>query len=418
MNSISNIDDLIKEFTNTSIESRRHLVGKYSSTESFSENIDYCYRYKGNKICHHKFDFTDKGTRCMMCNSLCLLSEDGNIISDREILIKRGNLSGKYLIVKQYENKSLSEKFGFYELDMTLIDSHISNITNIRKLQRMINRSCDLSHLLAISLLINSNDFTFKTSLIGYWICEKVNVLNIKYSNNKLINTTFDNKMLIDSLYNIIKLCSDDSFNHGSPCSDDLSLINESHSVDLGGGKKKIINSKLNIVPGIYSSFKISCYGRNIFYVGKNSVIEIEEPNWNVSHIFGVKCGKSTIHDSPCMEEYTNNRLTVFKPSKEIVNYIRLTGINVFPQLNLFIYLTIFLLNRSYYNCYINHPVSKKFEKLFVSPDEHRNYMILISQNIGKNLNADEIVDLIISSNIRIRGDILKVIPSLIIEYM
>lgn len=416
MNCISNIDELIDNFNNIINESRRHIAGKYTKVVKYSTDMTSSVpHYKGEKICHHKFDFTDKGTRCKYCNTFCLLSEDGEIVSGREITVNAGKIAGYKLIVTQYP--LTSTRFGYYEPDILIVDSHVSTINRLLSRQRMINKSCDVSHIISISLLINSNLFYFKTPLLGMWICDNVNIVTYKSNPGSLMDIRFNNKLMLDVLFHVLNISMNETFNHGSPSCNDISFSNEKITLKVGK-EDKIINIKMFITPGVYSSFKVNYENRNTFFVGPHSVSEIIEPNWNINHIIGVKNKGQSVSGSPCMEEYNRNILTVFRPSKEIVNYIRLTGINVFPQLNFFLYLTIALLNSSLFNCFCSHQLFEECETIFVNGEEFNTYISLVRENLDSKLSADEIVDLLVRSNISIRSDVMTVFSTIIVKYI
>ena len=125
----------------------------------------------------------------------------------------------------------------------------------------------------------------------------------------------------------------------------------------------------------------------------------------------------SQITKSPVIKSYAANRVAIFRPTMDMINYIRTSGINVFPQLNFFLYLTILLTNRSFYNIFINSKMNDILRKICIvdGSNDYEKYIGVVRENFDRDLNADQIAELIISSQIRIRYDLIQLISSNII---
>ena len=191
------------------------------------------------------------------------------------------------------------------------------------------------------------------------------------------------------------------------------------NNFDIGGGKKINLSCILFIDPDRYSSYFTEYNGRKLHFVGKHSSEKLEEPSWNIEYIIGMPSKGIQITKSPIIKSYASNRVVIFKPTIDIINYIRTSGINIFPQLNFFLYLTILLTNRSFYNIFISGKMNDILKKICIIDDnsnDYEKYIDVIKENFDRDLNADQIVELIINSNIRIRYDLIQLISSNIIE--
>ena len=286
-------------------------------------------------------------------------------------------------------------------------------------MERMINKSCDASHNISISSLINASPVPFKSRILGGWICDNVNTVKILSTPGNIKNVTFNELLTKDILFQIYVLSATDYFNHGSPSSDHLFISMIPNNFDIGGGKKINLSCILFIDPDRYSSYFTEYNGRKLHFVGKHSSEKLEEPSWNIEYIIGMPSKGIQITKSPIIKSYASNRVVIFKPTIDIINYIRTSGINIFPQLNFFLYLTILLTNRSFYNIFISGKMNDILKKICIIDDnsnDYEKYIDVIKENFDRDLNADQIVELIINSNIRIRYDLIQLISSNIIE--
>ena len=164
------------------------------------------------------------------------------------------------------------------------------------------------------------------------------------------------------------------------------------------------------IEPETYSSFAADYNNRRLYFVGKESETNVREPNWRIQYNFNT-CSKIplTLTKSPCLLEYLSMRIASIKVTHELMNYVRKTGVNVFPPLYLFLYITIFLLNRSFFETFTRSNLYEKLSNIFLD-DDLSKYMVVINANIGNDLNSDQIVDLLIESDIKIRLDSLQML--------
>lgn len=414
-NCIIKSDNIFSELSKISTEVKRWLVGKYFEGTEFRTDLSIAIpRHKGEKICHRKFNFTLNGTRCFWCNTFSLLTSDGEIVSDQPIAIECGSFRGQRLIISKSEIPNVP--FGTYEKHDVRFISHIFNIEKMIHLERMINKSCDASHNIAISALINSSPIPFKSRILGGWICDDVNTIKMLPTPGNIRNVTFTDIMVRDVFFQIFVLSGTDYFNHGSPSSKHLFIASIPNEYDIGGGKKINLSCILFIDPDIYSSYSTEYNGRKLHFVGRYSDVNVPEPNWNIEYIIGIPSKGSQIIKSPLIKSYAANRVATIKPSVDIINYIRVSGINVFPQLNLFLYLTILLTNRSFFNIFMRtgSQMSDILRKICIEGD-YDKYLNVIRENFDTEMTADQIVEILIRSEIRIRYDLLQLISSNII---
>lgn len=418
LNCIVNCNDIFTELNKLSLETRRYLLGKYETTPTYQTDFSKIVpKHSGEKKCHLKFNFTVNGPRCFWCNTISLLTKDGDIIPNENIQIKSGTYKGQIITISKHNIPDIP--FGTYRPIEFNYKSHLNIINRTISRQRMVNCSDESSHDIAISSLINSDsNLPFKSRTLGAWICDDVNVLKLVPTLGNFNVVNFNHEMMKNTFFQLFVLSATDSFSHGSPSSTNMWISNFPNSFPVGNGKKINMVTTLFLDPGIYSSYTVEYNDRRLYFVGKSSQLDIKEPNWNIGFKFDHGSGNcDNLTKSPCMKSYLEERISTIIPSMEIMNYIRFTGINVFPQIYFFIYMTIALLNRSFYNLFINSEALNIFKKVFLQGDYER-YINVINQNIGQNKTADEIIQLLILSRIEIRHDTISLIKSDILRYM
>jgi hypothetical protein len=419
--SIINCDLIFKDLNEKQIEMRRWLVGKYITEQIYSTNLTKSiYIYNGESICHHKFNFDINGPKCYLCNSFSFLFEDGEIIPNKEIKIETGIHKDEQITIQKFKKPSISSiQFGTYEPDNIVLNPYISTIENNITKQRMINKSCDISHDLAISSLINTlSGIPFKSNTIGGWICDDINLIKTSPSYGQFKNIKFNEKLVKETFINFFILSVSDFFSHGSPDTNTFSLTNSKTSYEFSKDKKIILNSTLTFDVGIYSSFEIDYEKKRLFFVGSHSK-QIEEPNWNIKYNFvnGENSVSSQVSKNPTISNLSLKRIATFKPTHEIMNFIRFSGINVFTQMYLFIYITIMFLNSSFYEEFIKSVYSDKLKLIFL-PNEYDRFILTIKKYQNQNLNSDQIIDILIESDVSIRIDCSKLLYKLISNFI
>lgn len=401
-------DEVFNELSKISTETKRWLVGKYFTGEKFKTDLSKAIPvYTGNSICHRKFNFTTEGTKCFWCNTFSLLTQDGEIIPQQPINIETGSFRGQKILIEKTDKSTLP--FGTYDKHIITLNSHILNVEKMINMERMINKSCDASHSVAISSLINSSPVPFKSRILGGWICDNVNTVKLIPNPGNISIITFNDAMVKDIFFQLFILSGTDYFNHGSPSAKHLFVSAIPSQYELSKDKKINMGYTLFIDPDIYSSFYTEYNGRKLHFVGRHSVETVPEPNWNVRYIVGYPSRQSQITKSPCIKKYAENRVATFKPNMDMINYIRFTGINVFPSLNFFLYLTIFMINKTFHDIFINGPLMTILDKVFMEDDKNK-YFKTIQKYFGREFTADQIVEVLIESDINIRYDLFNLI--------
>lgn len=409
--SILSTDQIFRKLSDITLETKRRLVGKYVTGDlyetDFTESI---YHRHGTPICSAKFNFSPDGPKCLWCNTFSFLFEDGEIIPDVPIEIESGSYKGKKILIKRYPR--LETVFGKYKPSRAEYHSILIPVRDTTQRTRMINQSCDISHKVAISSLINSSEFPFKSNILGAWVCENTNTVEV-YPELKLNEIVFNDRMMRNTFFQIFVLAGTSIISHGSPSSSSLMVLNERTTYQMG--QKKIdMNSTIFVEPGKYSSFAVDYNNRRLFFVGKDSPDSVPEPQWRMEYVLSTdKKLPTQIIASPSIPEYLSMRIPVIRPNIEMMQYIRLTGINVFPILYLFLYVTILLLNRTFHDLFINSDLYNAFIKIFIE-DDIKKYMNVVGQNIGRTLNEDEVLQILINSDVRLRLDGIRMLGGLI----
>lgn len=413
---ITKSDDVFRKLSDISTETRRWLVGKYSPKGPYS--IDFTKTvpiYKGAEICHLEFDFTVDGPKCKWCNSVCLLTSDGRINNGEIIPIKSGSYRGQEIVVYKYPVPEV--EYGKYETIPSQIKSDMNSIRNICKRQWLQNKSDNTSHDIAISCLLNSNNYPFRSRTLGAWVCKDVNIVKLAPTLGSFKTAIFTSDLFKNVFFQLYMLSIIGVFSHGDPNANVMYISNIPSSFDVGG-RKIPMTSTLFLDISEYSSYMMDYDGRFLFFVGKEHEFTTIEPDWNLKFTMTTdKVFPKQHTKSPSKPSYLANRMTTFVPSLDIMNYIRKTGVNVFPHLYFIIYMTIVLMNQTFYNLYNSSPAKEIYKSIFVG-DDYDRYMEIISSYIGQTPTCDEIILLLANENIHIRDDSLEYIKISMFKYM
>lgn len=414
-NCILKSDDVFAKMNEISNETRRWLVGKYNTEEKYKVDFRKSIpRYQGPEICHLEFDFTSKGTRCFWCNTFCLLTSDGKFNHQEVITIGSGSYKGQQLTIQKSEIPEV--EFGTYE-PIKAIGSDFLPIAEVSRRHWMQNKCSFPSHELAISSLVNSNIFPFKCRALGAWICRDVNLVKLVPTLGNFKNAIFTRELFRNTFFQIFMLSVTNNFSHGDPSSTNLFLSNIP-SVFTAGNKKISMNSTLFFDLSEFSSFTIDYDKRLLFFVGKEANYTQPEPNWNFKFtLTNEKVIPKKLTRSPCKPSYLAKRLITFVPSMSVMNYIRATGFNVFPQLYFIIYMTIALCNKTFYEQFMASKALNLYRCCFVDNDFNR-YLNLITSKQDKEVTTDQIIDMLDSNQIEIRYDLFDLIKMEVLGFM
>lgn len=427
--SILSTDQIFRKLSDITLETKRRLLGKYVTGDKYETDFTQSiYHRDGVPICSNKFNFSPDGPKCLWCNTFSFLFDDGDIIPDTPIEIETGVYKGTKILIKRYPRlledsgnlypKSLtSEKqektvFGKYKPLSVNYSSALIPVRNTTEKTFMVNQSCDISHKIGISSLINSSEFPFKSNILGAWLCEYIHTVET-CPDRKLSNIVFNDRIMRNTFFQLFVLSGTSIISHGAPCSDCIMVSNERTSYSMG--QKKIdMNTTILIEPSKYSSFAVDYNNRRLFFVGKDSPDSIQEPHWQIEYILTNENKLPTqIVASPAIPEFLSMRIPVIKPTFEMMQYIRLTGINIFPILYLFLYVTILMLNPSFYDLFVKSDLYDAYVKIFIE-DDIKKYMNIVSQNVGRVLNPDEVLQILIDSEVRLRLDGIRILGGLI----
>lgn len=413
---ITKVDDFFKKLYEVSAETKRWLVGRYSTEQNhiidFEKSIPI---YKGPEVCHHQFDFTTDSPRCMWCNSLCLLTKEGNFENGDIIPIKSGSFKGQEIKVNKYPVPTIP--FGRYETIQPQVKSDMNVIRNVCKRQWLQNKSDDVSHDIAISCILNSFNYPFRSTTLAGWICKDINLIKLVPTLGSLKNAVFTVDLFKNTIFTLYMLSMIGVFSHGDPNANVMYLSNIPSSFDVG--QKKIqMTSTLFMDMSEFSSYMMDYDKRFFYFTGKQHEFKTNEPDFNYEFtLTDNKLVPRQHTKSPSKKSYLTSRMTTFIPSIEMMNYIRKTGINISPQLYYMIYMTIVLLNVSFYDIYRESSIKEVFSKIFLN-DEYQIYMNMISKHLGETPTCDEIITMLANAKIHIRDDSLDMIKSDMVSYI
>lgn len=413
-NCLVNTNEIFTKLSDICTETKRTLLGKYIKDKKFTVVLKGVIpTYEGKEICDRKFNFTVNGPKCFWCNTFSLLDEEGEVCHAKKIHIRTGSYRDQ--IISIYQSPIESPDFGNYQPVNFTISSVLNNVSNYRYFQRMINTSCDTSHKFAMAVLVNSMGLPFKTCILGAWLCKNVNIVTIEPNCGSFKDAKFNDKIFKDIFFQIILLSRESAFSHGTPNPNNLFISSLPATYKINDKMTIPLTCRLFLDMGIYSSFKVTYENKNLCFVGKHSPEIVAEPSWNFDFSTDIHSKSVKLTGSPCMKEYMTNRVIKIKLTKDIMEYIRLSGINVFPQIYFFLYLTILLLNKSAMYEYNKSDKITNIIKMILSEEDYKNYMNTIIQK-STATSEDDIVDILIDSNISIRLDLFELIGSSVIS--
>lgn len=414
---ITKADDLFRQLNENLNETRRWLVGKYSPKGNYNINFDKATpKYDGPPICTREFDFTPKGPRCHWCNSLCLLTKDGHFVDKEIIQIKSGSYRGQEIQVFKFPLLKDSS-FGSYNTIQPQTKSDMNNIRNICKRQWLQNQSDNVSHDIAISCLLNSANYPFRSTTLGVWMCEDINLIKFVPTLGSFKTAIFTPDLFKNTFFQIYMMSMIGSFSHGNPNANCFYVSNMPSSFDVPG-KKIQMGSTVFMDMCEYSSYSMDYDGRFLYFTGKAHDFTVEEPEWKLE--FSMTNDKLVPRQhtkSPCKPSYLTCRMTTFVPSISIMNYIRSTGVNVFPHMYYIIYMTILLMNQSFFEVYNKSSAKTIFSKIFID-SEYEKYIDMISKHFGETPSCDDIITMLSEANIHIRDDTLEFIKSDMVTFI
>lgn len=407
---IINVEKLFQAVSGMTNEIKRTILGRYQKVKHYSTDLTNCM-YIHNKCneCNNKISFTHSLSRCKYCESFALLTHEGEIDNGKEILIESGAYKNTRIVINKFPRCN-SDRLGLYEY-RPVTKSTLLSTTNLSfDTTRIICNSCNILHHIVMSILVNSLQTCYKSSLFGTWICDTINTVSYYPIYGNIYNIKFNEKMFYDIFLQIILLCNSENFFIGDVDTDTFTFGNFPFQFTLQN--KTIYNMLLClfIKPNEYSSFKLSNYeGKDIFINGPNTDVNVEEPHWNfyddfVSHSDIYPRSFYRVTNNPSMSEYVKKRIVLFRVTNEIIDYIRKSGINALPSLNFMKIMTVFLTNRTFYQCFMSSLFINQFKALFVGSDFDR-YIQFINSNFDRRLSADDINNILILSNISIRFD-------------
>lgn len=407
---IINVEKLFQAVNLMTNEIKRTILGRYQKEKHYSTDLTNClYIHNRCNECNNKISFTKSLTRCKYCESFALLTHEGELENGKDILIETGTYKNTRIIVNKFPRCN-AERLGLYEYRPITKHTLLSTTNLPLDTTRIVCNSCNVFHHIIISILVNSLQTCFKSSLFGTWVCDTINTVSYYPMYGNIYNIKFNKKMFYDIFLQILLLCGSENFFIGDVDTDTFTFGNFSSQFTLQN--KSIYNMILSLFvkPNEYSSFKLSKYeGKDIIINGPNTDVSIEEPQWNffedfISHSDIYPRSFYRITSNPSMSEYVKKRILLFKVTPEIIDYIRKSGVNALPALNFMRVITTFLTNRTFYQCFISSIFLNNFRSLFVGSDFDR-YMQFIHANFDKKLSADDINNILIISNISIRFD-------------
>lgn len=407
---IINAEKLFESISNMTNEIKRTILGRYEKDKYYSTDLTKCiYIYNGCNKCNNKISFTNVLSQCKYCESFSLLTEDGMISDNKEIVIQTGQYKGIRIVINKFPRCN-SPRIGLYEYKPIVNKSLLLTTIIPSNTSRLISNSCNVVHHIVMSVLLNSLQLSIKSSIFGTWVCETINTVSYSPIYGNLYNATFTKKLFYDVFLQMMILSQANNFFIGDVDTDTFSFGNFHSKYVFQSKKEYNVEITLFIKPNEYSAFKLLNYeGKDLMITGPNTLVEVDEPNWGFYESFS---GHSDMYprsfyrltNNPSMSDYVKKRIILFKVNQPIIDYIRKTGINALPTLNLVKALTVLLLNRSFYECFVASPLFDRFKKIFTD-DNFDKYITIIHSNFGRRLSADDINNLLINSDVGFRFD-------------
>lgn len=408
MQTITKVDVLLDTICLNTNEIKRWILGKYTNqTPLIFDLTNSIYIYNGPTICNNRFCFTDKGTRCYLCNSFSLLTDDGNLNSCKPLRIEKGRFAKQQ--IKIFRSPRSNIPFGRYEPTRFIPQTiFVSNI-NFNEKTFMVNKCDEASHIIGISAIISTLESQYNTSYIGSWVCDKVNIVRRLSGYGKIESMNFTEKIVKDTFMQIAIIIADESLIFPSVNSNMFSISPKKTCVVLGNNKNYSMENQILIEPNKHTMF-------HSFYGGK--ILSICGPETDFNTLFPKLImdfrydENNTIFErafmrpteNPSMSEYVKRRILAIKITPEILNYYKKTGFFINEFLKFMLIFTVFMCNRSFHTLFLNSNLNILLRNLF-RESEFNAYLFQCTLHFDIELSESNVENILINSNIYIRYD-------------
>jgi len=415
---LTNIDTLFESWKLIEDEIRRMALGKYNGVGKKFNLNNQIPNYDG-KTCEQKFNFLLEGNRCLSCNSLSLLTKDGNL--NDKIIIESGKQKGKEIIITNFEK--------YLDIDLCTYEPLMVNFKNLREnlpplviFNDILNenivymKNIDyVGHLILISVFMKFLKLGENT-LISAYQCNSIKLINYNYDFFELKDKNLSSDNCLSIFIRIFELCANYSFFHGSP---DISFIKfyfpNVNSIRKYGDKEYNLSVKISILPGPYSSISIPGYeNKTICFVSNNTKpvtqfvplsVKIEKNNQ--------MCQVDL--ENPTLPNYNQNSIIYIKATQQLFEFCENTGISIFDNLSIYCWLIILLCEKNFYDNFVQ-PHKDLLEKIFFV-DELENILNESKKwHNKKSPKYEECKNMMINLNISMKFDVLYLINSYLMK--
>lgn len=399
---IVKVDDLFSYWNQNFKEIKRQVLGHYpKENESYNINERIYICNDQNDICSHKFNFLFPGNRCKMCNSLSLLTKNGDI-KNKEIKIDFGKHKNKSIIVEQYHTDETEYgiikpiKLNTEKLFECLSPVSFNNTDFYEKCKTYKNTSNDHSNYAIMASLFH--EFGIENRFLYYYVC--CNNINIV----KLLPISvggFDDIVLTNEYANSIIEYIFSSFSecdivHGDNCIDYLSF-------DF-----KNSNLIIYIDPSNKTSFANEGYNKKKISLVSNDKFKETEFNNIKTGVYFTKDenysnnNQSFIPVSPVIDNNDIYYNEFYYASTELFEFTEKTGINIFKTFQFYLWLLVLLCEDKFFKC-----VNVDNYKMFFFPEDLELLISKIKEQHNRRTTYRDIKDLMIDINLRLRFDFL-----------
>ena len=408
-------NNLFGKWDDLMCEVRRCALGKYKNNDNGFSLEEYFPTYKGEAKCHHKFNFLEEGNRCPYCNSISLLSSDGDI-KNKAIQVGSVNLYVKSIDSRNlnfsYHRKNID--FDYLERMLPPIDQLKLELSKYRDIKFLVSNQSNgwINRILISSLnMVSSNS---PSNIRFAYLCDS---LKIVYENNATPILNIDNftSEMIYSIFVQIFLLVNSSYNPGKFNFNDITITNVAKKATIG--KKTIsLDSTLYVQPNQNSNIIFDGYHKDRLCFLGTEFTELEPFRANIKLSIGkdltdlnpARLDSSKIGKIPMLNSL--NAIIVIQPTVELFDFTEKTGIKVFRPLDLYVWILGLLSIPSFYRVFMDK-YTKFFNALFFT-DERELIKVELQQN--HNMNYEQVRNFMIRLNFSMRFDAIERIAKII----
>lgn len=402
-----NVDELFDLWKSVFEEIKRKVLGKYTKeTESFDIE-DRIYVYKGREICNHKFNYLFPGNRCKMCSSLLMLNDVSEFTEDH-IQIEHGKHKGDNISIECYPREQHFGKSDYVKLSPTDILSllspvHFYNDEFYSKVVPFVVRNGDIDHYVILSSLFN--ELGINSRFLCAYLCNKVRIVKLV---PRFIGTLNGISMSLEIVMSIIQNIAD--------YCNITNMVHNDNSMKYLSFDFKDSNIVVYLDPSPKTTFSVKGYHeRHIMITSANQSQNVDVDIVPTGCLF-TNDGRFTNYGnftnvSPIIEDEGLYYFEYMPSSEELFSFTEQTGMNVFKPFQLYLWFTVLLCEKAFYDLVPFNIL----EYMYIGKDLTKIRKECKKRH-GKVTTYEDVKEIMIKLNIKMRPDLIIIIDQLIAE--